>query len=475
MFAPVALVVGVWGCAGVAPDINNAAIVVQSEIRALLDAGEITVALARATSYERRSPGPESWSLLGRALWRSGELLEAESFYRRAASAGSTEGTLGLARAAAALGRFDEARSLAEQLAADERTHPEALRVLAAVAWRRGNSVLAAEHLSAAAEASRDAALRARLSTAAAAAATMPQNSDGPVILWRGSAGTVPLERDSTGAPIVVVQMGGVAARLRLSLLSPRSTLSPELVGRVGLVVHGDSAGGGHAVAPVELGGVEATAVPFVLQPLDGAEGELGFDVISTLDWELWLSDDRMVVRPPHAGLPAGIGNPGPGEFLERGRPFLEGALADTHPQLARPLDLSVLEPVAAEIAERVKLLTEFTHYTDFFFVGPAEHTNEELIGKGYKGDPAAARDRSASPGAGRNQTDATGARRRTGRCHLHSGRRPLHRSLGLEPGALPPFRRTWRHTVARGSVGYRDGAEWAEPSSDQRRPPRDR
>ncbi len=318
LFAPVALVVGVWGCAGVAPDINNAAIVVQSEIRALLDAGEITVALARATSYERRSPGPESWSLLGRALWRSGELLEAESFYRRAASAGSTEGTLGLARAAAALGRFDEARSLAEQLAADERTHPEALRVLAAVAWRRGNSVLAAEHLSAAAEASRDAALRARLSTAAAAAATMPQNSDGPVILWRGSAGTVPLERDSTGAPIVVVQMGGVAARLRLSLLSPRSTLSPELVGRVGLVVHGDSAGGGHAVAPVELGGVEATAVPFVLQPLDGAEGELGFDVISTLDWELWLSDDRMVVRPPHAGLPAGIGNPGPGEFLER-------------------------------------------------------------------------------------------------------------------------------------------------------------
>ncbi len=318
LFAPVALVVGVWGCAGVAPDINNAAIVVQSEIRALLDAGEITVALARATSYERRSPGPESWSLLGRALWRSGELLEAESFYRRAASAGSTEGTLGLARAAAALGRFDEARSLAEQLAADERTHPEALRVLAAVAWRRGNSVLAAEHLSAAAEASRDAALRARLSTAAAAAATMPQNSDGPVILWRGSAGTVPLERDSTGAPIVVVQMGGVAARLRLSLLSPRSTLSPELFGRVGLVVHGDSAGGGHAVAPVELGGVEATAVPFVLQPLDGAEGELGFDVISTLDWELWLSDDRMVVRPPHAGLPAGIGNPGPGEFLER-------------------------------------------------------------------------------------------------------------------------------------------------------------
>ncbi len=302
---PAALVVGIGGCAGAGPGINSPAILVQSEIRELLDAGEITDALTRAVSYERRAPGPESWSWLGRALWRSGELLEAESFFRRAVGSGSSEGVLGLARAAAALGRLDEAGSLAEQLATDERTRARALRLLAALAWRQGNSTAAAQHLSAAAEASEDPAAGARLANAAAAAATMPQRSGGAAIIWNGFAGTVPLERDAAGAPIVVVRLGGATARLRLSLQSPRSTLSPELVGRVGLVVHGDPESGGHAVVPVELGDVTAAAVPFVLQPVDGADGELGFDVISTLGWELWLSEDRIVIRPPHPDLSA--------------------------------------------------------------------------------------------------------------------------------------------------------------------------
>jgi glutamyl-tRNA synthetase len=80
-------------------------------------------------------------------------------------------------------------------------------------------------------------------------------------------------------------------------------------------------------------------------------------------------------------------------EFVERGRPFLESALAETHPQIAQPLDLAVLEPVAEAIQERVKVLTEFTEYADFFFTGPAEHTNAELMGKGFRDNPAAAVD----------------------------------------------------------------------------------
>ena len=83
----------------------------------------------------------------------------------------------------------------------------------------------------------------------------------------------------------------------------------------------------------------------------------------------------------------------GTAEFLDRGRPFLENALAKTHPQIDQPLDLALLEPVAAAIQERVKLLTEFTHYADFFFTGPAEHTNVELMGKGFRDSPAAALD----------------------------------------------------------------------------------
>ncbi len=290
---------GVWGCAGAGAGINSTAIIVEPEIRALLDADEITVALTRAISYERRSPGPASWNLLGRALWRSGELLEAESFHRRAARSNTSEGFLGLARAAAARGRLDEARSLADQAVSDEQTRARALRLLAALVWRQGDPVSAASYLSDAAESSHDVAARTYLAGAAAAAAMVPSNAGAAPILWRGAGGTLPLERGAAGEPIVVARIGAATARLRLSLRSSRSTLSPRLVDRVGLVVHGDPADGGQTVARVGLGRLATVAVPFVLQPVEGADGELGFDVLSTLGWELWLRDQRLVVRIP--------------------------------------------------------------------------------------------------------------------------------------------------------------------------------
>lgn len=304
------LVIGAWGCGGFGQGVSRPVDLVQSEIDALLDAGEITIALSVAAAYERRAPGPESWDWLGRALWRSGELLEAESFHRRAAESGTSEGTLGLARAAAALGRLDEARSLAEQSVMAELTRARALRLLAALAWRQGDSLTAGHHLSAAAEASADAEASARLASASAAASTVPSRSNGPAISWRGSAATLPLERDSEGAPIVVARIGGTTVRLRLSLRSPRSTLSSKLVGGVGLVVYGDPEDGGHAVAPLALGGVASPAVPFRLQPVQDVDGELGFDVLSTLGWELSLRDARLVVRPPRPGRSAATGLP---------------------------------------------------------------------------------------------------------------------------------------------------------------------
>lgn len=285
-------------------------IIVQSEIEALLDAGEIATAVDAASSYQRRAPGPESWSWLGRALWRSGELLEAESFHRRAAGSGASEGILGLARAAAVVGRLDEARSLAEQSLVDERTAARARQLLAALAWRAGDSGAAERHLRAAAEVSVDAEASARLASAAAAAGTVPSRSAGVAISWSGPIATLPLERDSDGAPIVVASIGGSTARLRLSLRSAQSTLSPELVGGAGLIVYGDPEGGGHAVARVALGVIESRAVPFLLQSVHDADGELGFDVLSTLGWELWLREARMVVRVPHAGGAASTRRP---------------------------------------------------------------------------------------------------------------------------------------------------------------------
>ena len=75
--------------------------------------------------------------------------------------------------------------------------------------------------------------------------------------------------------------------------------------------------------------------------------------------------------------------------FLERGEPFLEEALPA---EVERPLDTSGLRPIAREIQERVKLLSEFPDYTDFFFLrGPLSYANEELMGKGYRDNPSAA------------------------------------------------------------------------------------
>ena len=75
--------------------------------------------------------------------------------------------------------------------------------------------------------------------------------------------------------------------------------------------------------------------------------------------------------------------------FLERAGPFLEAALPA---EVERPLDPSALRPIAREIQERVKLLSEFPDYTDFFFLrDPLSYANEELMGKGYRDNPAAA------------------------------------------------------------------------------------
>ena len=74
-----------------------------------------------------------------------------------------------------------------------------------------------------------------------------------------------------------------------------------------------------------------------------------------------------------------------PADFLERGRPWLEAAVG-------REVDLGRLLPLAPSIQERVKLLPELVDYADFFYAeGALEYSNEELMGRGYRGKPWAA------------------------------------------------------------------------------------
>ena len=105
---------------------------------------------------------------------------------------------------------------------------------------------------------------------------------------------------------------------------------------------------------------------------------------------------DRMGVTPSafdHERLAAMnadfIRDLSPQAFFQRAAPFLDAALpAD----IARPIDTSALLPIAPRIQERVKLLTEVAGYVDFFFRrGPLDYPNAELMGKGFRDNPAGA------------------------------------------------------------------------------------
>ena len=114
-----------------------------------------------------------------------------------------------------------------------------------------------------------------------------------------------------------------------------------------------------------------------------------------------------------------------PADFLERGRPWLEAAVG-------REVDLGRLLPLAPSIQERVKLLPELVDYADFFYAeGALEYSNEELMGRGYRGKPWAALE--ALEAAlrllrGLGGWDAAG---------LEAGLRGLAEERGEKPGAL--------------------------------------
>lgn len=78
-----------------------------------------------------------------------------------------------------------------------------------------------------------------------------------------------------------------------------------------------------------------------------------------------------------------------PQAFIERIQPWLDEGLPRSVP---RPFDANMLLPIAPHIQERIKLLSEVVDYTDFFFMeGPLQYANEDLMGKGFRDNPAGA------------------------------------------------------------------------------------
>ncbi|NKB87583.1 MAG: hypothetical protein GKS06_05130 [Acidobacteria bacterium] len=269
------LLVAASGCARPATGANAATPQTENRIEQALQTGDVVTALGVAQDYERRVPGPEAWSYMGRALWRLGELQRAEGFHRRSAGDAHPEGQLGLARALAARGEFEAALELADPSLAVGSMSSRAASFVGSISWRLLRPAAAAEQFergaaTATAETARRLNRWAHLLREAPAGAWA----------WRGTAGVVPtaLENGSTWAE---VRIGGHAARLRVDPYAWRSSITPTFADRAGLSTESQI-----DALHVQLGGIEAM-VPMRRSPEGEGDGVLGFDVLSRVRW-MW-------------------------------------------------------------------------------------------------------------------------------------------------------------------------------------------
>lgn len=297
------------GCSPQAVSFNNQRLVVaEARIQQELAADNLDLAVDLTVRYERRVPGPEAQAMLGRVRWRAGDLLEAEAMFRRGSVDGVPEGKLGLARAAASRGRWEEARSLAQDAARDAPSAARAHRLLAGIARAAGDLGAATENLLAAADAEHDRALaRTDRAQAEALVAARPRIESGQISGiggpwgWAGGVDAIRLQREADGVVMVPLRVNGVAARFRLALDVARTTMTPELAAAAGAA---KVAGGRvislsslQALVTLRLGtstfGGQVVGVARQTGPGDGV---LGFDVLADLWWSLELDRDLLTV-----------------------------------------------------------------------------------------------------------------------------------------------------------------------------------
>ena len=201
---------GATSCARPAVGINAPVRETERRIETALREGRASEARDLAVEYERRIPGPESWSLLGRALWRLGELAQAEEFVRRAAGDGHPEGMLGMARVLAARGKFSAALELARPTLEVEVLTERAAWFVGALYWRTGDTQAAADTFLRGAEAAsgEDAARLASL-----AAAVRPiEGGGGRPLDWTGQATAAATELVD-GVTWVLAEIDGTKAQ----------------------------------------------------------------------------------------------------------------------------------------------------------------------------------------------------------------------------------------------------------------------
>jgi hypothetical protein len=268
--------VGGSSCAKPSVTFNSSARATERRIEAALRGGRIGQARDIAVEYERRIPGPESWSLLGRALWRLGEMAAAEGFHRRAARDGHPEGQLGMARAFAARGKYAAALELARPTLQIEKMTERAARFVGGLYWRTGDAKAAADTF----EHGASAASGAQAAQLVALAASIREIAGrGRPVDWTGSELAAATELVD-GVTWVLAEIGGTQARLQVDPMRWRSSVTPQFAARIGVEIDARE-----LARPMAVAGLTATMVPLAVIDAEFGDGVLGFDLLVDLRW----------------------------------------------------------------------------------------------------------------------------------------------------------------------------------------------
>ncbi len=288
------------------------------QVRSLLRQNRVHEALDEALYLARNYPSGLTETLVGQAMWRSGQITEAEARFRRAARTDLAEAYVGLATVRASAGQWDTAKRLLSGASGSPEAEAWALPLMASAAWRSGDLAQTQLHLQAWSRIETDAML-ARVAAAMAAAVA---DVEGAPLEWSGEAAVVDLENTLDGGFVVPVRVGGAEGLLLLDLAARQSMISPELAEAGGLVVHSGGLaatrtleypeGTTHRHQPhllqaacpdLRFGGARLrNAVIGVGQPPDGVDGVLAFDLLLTARWSLRLDGPVMVIGPASAG-----------------------------------------------------------------------------------------------------------------------------------------------------------------------------
>lgn len=276
--------------------------VLRASVERDLAADELASAERVARDLEARLPGVDTYVLLGRVLWRTGDLLDAEAFHRRAAVDGLPEGLLGLARARIAEAEIEAGEDLRRLLEVPS-VAGRAGRLLAAALLAEGRTAAAAQAFRRAADAAEAPGAAGDRAMAAAL-----ESIDGPYATWVGEPDRLTLEP----GVVVAATLDGRPVRAMLSLAADRSAVASRLLGpepdAPGEEEAEDDPDADSARRPrlraarVGLGAMEATVLLEEAELPEGVDLRVGFDLLASLSWALDLTVGTFAVAPAAAG-----------------------------------------------------------------------------------------------------------------------------------------------------------------------------